>query len=131
MSSISFNNALKLHPNALQIRATRSEILANNLANSDTPNFKARDLDFLGMLNNQVQRSLSMNTTHKAHLPGAFNQDDRLLYRNPYQPSIDGNTVDTQIEQGIFTKNALEYNTSFEFLNGKFQGLKRAIKGQN
>ena len=72
-----------------------------------------------------------MNLTHKAHLPGAAAEDSRLKYRNPFQPAIDGNTVDAQIEQGIFTKNALEYNTSFQFLNSKFQGLKRAIKGQN
>ena len=131
MSSISFKNALKIHPEALQIRATRAEILANNLANADTPHFKARDIDFNELLNKTKYESISMNTTHRMHLPGLADYDDRLKYRNPYQPAIDGNTVDAQIEQGLYTKNGLKYNTSFHFLNSKFQGLKRAIKGQN
>jgi flagellar basal-body rod protein FlgB len=131
MSSISFQNALKIHPEALQIRATRAEILANNLANADTPHFKARDIDFNEMLSKAGYQSLSMKTTHRKHLPGSTNKDDRLKYRSPYQPAIDGNTVDAQIEQGLYTKNSLQYSTSFQFLNSKFQGLKRAIKGQN
>jgi len=130
MSSISFQNALSIYPKTTQMRAARAEILANNLANSDTPHYKARDIDFNAMLKNEAKRSIGMEKTHKAHIEGDIKGDNTLLYRNPYQPAIDGNTVDTQMEQTFYTENALRYNVSFEFLNSGFKGLKGAIKGQ-
>lgn len=133
MGSINFNNALGVHPNAMLLRAERAEILANNLANSDTPGFKARDMNFQQVLAGETERhnSLQMSATNKGHLNGRSSQSEYdMLYRNPSQPSIDGNTVDTQIEQTLFTKNSMDYNSSFEFLNGKFKGLKSAIRGE-
>ena len=133
MGSINFNNALGVHPNAMLLRAERAEILANNLANSDTPGFKARDMNFQQVLAGETERhnSLQMSATNKGHLNGRGSQSEYdMLYRNPSQPSIDGNTVDTQIEQTLFTKNSMDYNSSFEFLNGKFKGLKSAIRGE-
>jgi flagellar basal-body rod protein FlgB len=106
--------------------------LANNLANSDTPGFKARDINFQAMLakENKKQASLQMSATDSAHIASRASGNSDLLYRNPSQPSIDGNTVDTQIEQTIFSRNAMDYNTSFEFLSKKFKGLKSAIRGE-
>ncbi len=132
MGSINFNNALGIHPDAMLLRAKRAEILANNLANSDTPGFKTRDINFQAVLANQsqTQSGLQMNVTNSAHLSDSAGGSRELMYRNPSQPSIDGNTVDTQIEQTIFTRNAMDYNSSFEFLNGKFKGLKSAIRGE-
>lgn len=132
MASINFNNALGIHPKALQLRAARAEILANNLANSDTPGFKSRDINFQSVLMGEVedQHSLSVARTHRGHLEGQKNVDNTLKYRNPIQPSIDGNTVDSQLEQAIFTRNAMNYNSSFEFLNKKFTGLSGAIRGE-
>jgi flagellar basal-body rod protein FlgB len=130
MSALGFKNSLGIHPHTLQLRAARAEVLANNLANADTPNFKARDFDFNAMLEAESRRSLEMNATDKRHLRGNVNVDSDLMYRNPYQPAIDGNTVDSQMEQSFYTENALRYNASFEFLNSKFTGLKGAIKGQ-
>ena len=132
MGSINFNNALGLHPDAMLLRAKRTEILANNLANSDTPGFKSRDMNFQAVLANesQSQSGLAMSGTNSAHLSGSASRNSDLLYRNPSQPSIDGNTVDTQIEQTIFTRNAMDYNSSFEFLSSKFKGLKSAIRGE-
>lgn len=131
MSSISFDNALSIYPKTTQLRAARAEILANNLANADTPNYKARDMDFNAMLDGAMSsRSIGMEKTHKAHISGNQSVDDSLKYRNPYQPSIDGNTVDTQMEQSFYTENALRYNVSFEFLNSGFKGMKNALKSQ-
>lgn len=132
MASINFTNALGIHPNALQLRATRAEVLANNLANADTPGFKARDINFQAMLTAEksASRSVAVERTHSGHLSGRASIDEELLYRNPTQPSIDGNTVDSQMEQAMFARNALNYNASFEFLNGKFSGLKGAIRGE-
>jgi|TARA_B100001063_G_C16720814_1_gene533461 flagellar basal-body rod protein FlgB len=130
MGSINFNNALGVHPDAMLLRGKRAEILANNLANSDTPGFKARDMNFQAQLAKETQSGMSMTATNSAHMSGSNNNNNGLLFRNPTQPSIDGNTVDTQLEQTIFSRNAMDYNSSFEFLNGKFKGLKSAIRGE-
>lgn len=130
MSALGFKNSLGIHPQTMQLRASRAEILANNLANADTPNFKARDMDFNAVLEGESRRSLEMQVTNPSHLEGTVNTETDLLFRNPYQPAIDGNTVDSQMEQSFYTENALRYNASFEFLSSKFKGLKNAIKSQ-
>lgn len=129
--SISFDRALGIHAQALEVRVSRAEVLANNLANADTPGYKARDLDFKSMLNAQVDEQLSLRTTNGKHLP--LSQEPfggELKYRVPLQASLDGNTVDTQQEVAEFTKNVLDYQASFRFLNGKFKGLTKALKGE-
>ena len=131
--SISFESALGIHESALRLRGQRAGVLANNLANIDTPNFKARDLDFKQILNQKVAESNSFNmqATNDRHMSvgGIFGEDQDLLYRTPQQPSIDGNTVEDQIEHAEYMKNALAFQASFQFLNSKFQGLKSAIRG--
>lgn len=132
--SISFNNALGIHEQALNVRVKRAEVLANNLANADTPGFKARDLDFKAALNSSMNQSGSAQSmdiakTNSKHLSTNNGSSESLLYRNPTQPSIDGNTVDTQQEMAAYMKNAMDYQASFQFLNSKFKGLTSAIKG--
>lgn len=134
--NISFSNALGIHEQALELRTKRAEVLANNIANADTPGFKARDIDFHALLKQQTQGmagdSLELSATNGKHLP--VNQDpfssDGLLYRLPSQPSIDGNTVDSQTEKAEFMKNTLDYQSSFQFLSSRFKSLSNAIKGE-
>lgn len=134
--TISFSKALGIHEQALELRTKRAEVLANNIANADTPGFKARDIDFSALLNEQKQgmnnsQSLKMATTNGKHLPtNSFDASSELLYRIPSQPSIDGNTVDTQTEKVEFMKNTLQYQSSFQFLNGRFKGMTNAIRGE-
>ena len=132
MASINFDNALGLHASALQLRAARAEILANNLANADTPGFKSRDINFREVLAGEVEarQSVAVKRTHTGHLAGRSQAEQQLLYRNPTQPSIDGNTVDSQIEKAQFAKNSMDYNTTFEFLSSKFKGLRNAVRGE-
>ena len=132
MASINFSNALGIHPSALQLRAARAEILANNLANADTPGYKARDINFQAVLKGELSssRSVGMERTHAGHLAGTGRVDEELLYRNPTQPSIDGNTVDSQLEQALFARNSMNYNATFEFLNSKFKGMRGALRGE-
>ena len=132
MSALGFNNSLGIHDNALLVRSERSSVLANNLANADTPGFKARDIDFKAILAGEVQRSSSLNVskTDSAHIQGRESEGWEQLYRSPLQPSIDGNTVDENVENTAFTGNAMQYNSSFEFLNRKFTGLTGAIRGE-
>jgi len=131
MSALGFANSLGIHDNALLVRSERSSILANNLANADTPGFKARDIDFKAILSGEVDRqsSLSVDRTSSRHIEGRSSGGYESLYRSPMQPSIDGNTVDENIENTEFTTNAMGYNASFEFLNSKFKGLSGALRG--
>lgn len=134
--SIRFSNALGMHESALLVREKRAEVLANNLANADTPNFKARDIDFAAVLKGQLSMKanagMELERTDAAHRPGLADLDDpsALLYRTPNQPSIDGNTVDEQVEQAAYAKNALDFQASFSFLNRRFKGLVTALKGE-
>lgn len=132
---ISFENALGIHEDALRFRGQRTAVLANNLANVDTPNYKARDMDFktaLAARLNPVGESLEMSTTSNGHhhAKGLLESDGNLMYRNPQQPSIDGNTVEEHVEHAAFMKNSLDYQASFTFLNSKFKGLMTALRGQ-
>lgn len=129
--SISFDRALGIHAQALDLRVSRAEVLANNLANADTPGFQARDIDFKAVLNGQMDGALNLATTDGKHLPLAdAGVTTELKYRVPTQASLDGNTVDTQQEVAEFTKNVLDYQASFRFLNGKFKSLSSAIRGE-
>lgn len=129
--SISFSNALGVHERALNVRSQRAEVLAGNLANADTPGYKARDFDFKAALNEASRNQMSLQTTQGAHLPGNGGAPaQELLYRTPTQPSLDGNTVDSQVELTAYMRNAMDFQASFQFLNSKFQGLSAAIKGE-
>ncbi|MBU2952581.1 flagellar basal body rod protein FlgB [Marinobacter sp. F3R08] len=131
--AISFDNALGIHQHAVEARVKRAEVLANNLANADTPGFKARDVDFQAMMQ-KAQESVSgfqMTKTDDAHMDtSSIASDSDLMYRIPDQPSVDGNTVDAQQEQTRFMRNAMDFQASFQFLNSKFSGLSKALTGE-
>ncbi len=132
--AINFDSALGIHQQALKVRTQRAQVLANNLANADTPGFKARDLDFKRILQGQEQLSMgntSMRVTNNDHIIGqTLSNDSSVLYRTPQQPSIDGNTVEEQVEHAAFMENNLSFQASFTLLNKKFTGLMSAIKGE-
>lgn len=124
-----------VHEQGIQIRSRRAEILASNLANADTPNYKARDIDFKQALH-QAQQGIEapMKVSHPKHiqsgLSAAGGLSIDLLYRNPLQPSVDGNTVDTQEEKARFIQNAIRYQASLSFLTGKIKSIMSALKGE-
>ncbi|HKJ22237.1 MAG TPA: flagellar basal body rod protein FlgB [Gammaproteobacteria bacterium] len=132
---INFNSAFGGHDKALLLLADRSAVLAKNLANSDTPNYKARDIDFKSVLQQldggAGPDNLPMTTSNPSQLnPGSDASNPPLLYRIPTQPSADGNTVESQIEQAKFSENAVRYKASYTFLSGSIKGLLTAIRGQ-
>jgi flagellar basal-body rod protein FlgB len=132
--SINFDSALGIHDEALTLRAQRSEVLASNIANADTPNFKARDIDFRNALDQATagqSRSDQLKTTHHNHISGtAPGGHPDTQYRIPLQPSLDGNTVDTQLEKTAYAENSVQYQTTLNILNRKFGGLLGAIRGE-
>ncbi|HYM34458.1 MAG TPA: flagellar basal body rod protein FlgB [Steroidobacteraceae bacterium] len=135
MMAVDLNTYIGIHAAALKVRSQRTELLANNLANADTPNFKARDIDFREALaaagkNNSPVRMATTNGAHIAIGNVAAGDPPELKYRTPLAPSLDGNTVDTQLEQAAFAENAVRYQASLTFLSAKFRSLMTAITGQ-
>lgn len=130
--AISFDKALGNLPDHLKLYGERSRMLASNIANADTPGYKARDIDFHSILARAEGTQMTMTATHAGHISGNTGGIGPMdtLYRIPVQASLDGNTVDSQVEQGQFTENAVRYQSTLTFLSGKFSGLKLAIKGE-
>jgi flagellar basal-body rod protein FlgB len=130
--SISFEAALGIHEKALRFRGERASVLADNLANADTPGYKAKDLDFKTALQSasKTYDRFSMQKTHVGHQYAVgFSEEGDEFYRVPQQSSLDGNTVEDQIEHAEYMKNTLAFQASFQFLNSKFNGLRTAIRG--
>lgn len=113
------NSIFGIHGVALEVRAQRMGVLASNIANASTPGFKARDIDF--------RQALASATG-----PGSVDQgiDAAMKYRVPNQPSMDGNTVELSQEQTAFAENAVQYQTTLSFLNGRISTLTRALRGE-
>ncbi|WP_374338197.1 flagellar basal body rod protein FlgB [Leeia sp.] len=117
---------------ALKARASRQELLGANLANADTPNYKAVDVDFRQALQNALagtQHGAHMHLTHSRHLDGAQAGflDADVKYRNPTQPAIDGNTVDAEEEMARFSENGLHYQALLTFTTGRIRTLQQAL----
>ncbi|MEM9604227.1 MAG: flagellar basal body rod protein FlgB [Pseudomonadota bacterium] len=125
---------LGIHDDALRLRAQRANVIASNIANADVPGYKARDVDFKAALSAATQRStaaLKMVGTDDQHMGVSHDVlDTDPLYRVPNQPTLDGNTVDSQTENALFAQNTLQYQASLQFLSSKFRSLRFAIKGQ-
>ena len=126
---------LGIHQDALKVYGQRTEVLATNLANADTPNFKARDVDFRAALAaaGATGKDVKLATTNPGHLAtnaSGTTQTADLKYRVPLAPSLDGNTVDVQMEQAAFAQNAVHFQATLTFLTARFRGLMTAITGQ-
>lgn len=125
------NNLFGLHERSLLVRGERTAVLAANLANADTPGYKARDVDFSSILAAQPGASapLAMATTSSGHI--ATTPDSvlgaELKYRVPFQNSLDGNTVEAHVEQAAFAENAVRYQASLMFINRRVQSLETAL----
>lgn len=121
-----------IHADALEVSARRAQVIASNLVNVDTPNYKARDLDFGKILAdkmNHVQDGLY--STNARHLMGEDAEAiNGLKYRVPVQPSGDGNTVDEQMEQSFYAENAIRYSASLNFVTSKAKTLLTALRGE-
>ena len=127
--------ALNYDQEALGLRHQRQQVLANNIANADTPNYKARDFDFgrelsRAMDSGAASGGLALRTTAAGHIPAQSHGRDvgDLLYRVPAQPSLDGNTVDMDVERTRFADNSVRYQAALTMLNGRIQGLKSAMQ---
>lgn len=127
---------LNFHTQALRTREQRQQVLASNIANADTPNYKARDLDFGATLQGALAGSrntggLAVATTESGHIAGkpGLNADASLLYRTPAQGSVDGNTVDMDAERAAFADNAVHYEFNLTRISQQIKSMLAAIQG--
>ena len=135
--SFSLDAYLGVQQNALTVQSRRMEVLAKNLANVDTPNYKAQDIDFKTALAQAGSpgASLPLTTTSSNQIgntsaTGGVDISGALKYRVPLAPALDGNTVDAQLEQAAFADNTVRYQATLTFLNGSLKDLMTAITGQ-
>ena len=134
------DRAIGFHGEALALRAQRSEVLAGNLANADTPGYAARDIDFAATLaarmdGTRAADGRAMARTHPGHQstiaagPTGSGGAVEILYRQPLQPTADGNTVEAHVEKAAFMENAAGYEASLRFLESRVSGLMNALRG--
>ena len=131
--AISIDKVTQYHETAVLLRNKRSEVLASNIANANTPGYKARDIDFKDAMRiASSQQSSGMRATHSAHYSNSQGTPEaKLQYIEPFQTGTgDGNTVDLPSQQVAFAQNALEYQMSLRFLGSKFKGMMTALKGE-
>lgn len=132
--AFSINQAFGIFPQALQLESKRAELLASNIANADTPGYKARDINFKAALQAAQGQggSLPLTRTSPEHMEpaGSSATNPPVLYQQPLQPSLDGNTVDLQRNQAAYGENALRYQATLTFLGSRISGLRKALTGQ-
>lgn len=130
------DNYFGINAQSVLVRSKRAEILASNIINADTPNYKAKDIDFNKILNANNKdlsfKPVSVNTTHNTHIVTNNSNPFSLQtkFRIPEHASLDGNTVDTHVEKSKFAENAVRYQISLSMLNNKIQGLISALRGE-
>ena len=129
--AISFDKAFGITPESLALRAKQSEVIAGNIANADTPGYKAKGMDFNDMLSKAATKQQSgMSRTNEKHFDVRIESNNDLKFRIPNQADTgDGNTVDVQVERNLYLDNSMRYQASVQFMTGKIQALKKAITG--
>lgn len=123
----------RFYQDAANLRAHRQQLIASNIANADTPYFKARDIDFKAALESASggTRAATLITTAPSHmgLPTGTTGGEPLLYRTAVQGSVDGNTVDMDVERNQFADNAIHYEANLTFISDQIKTLRAAIQG--
>lgn len=132
--ALNINEQFDLHTRALGLANQRLELLADNVANADTPGYKARDIDFksaMASANGGPGGDLAMAATRTGHIQagGGGPNTTNPLYRVPDQPSLDGNTVDSQKENAAIAETSVRYQATLTFLSSRIRGLRDAITG--
>jgi len=130
-----FDRQIQFHQTALNLQAHRQQMIASNIANADTPHYKARDVDFRAALQgalNTARGGVQMTATQAGHISSApaASLESLTGYRTELQSAVDGNTVNMDVERAAFAENALHYEASVTFINGMLRSMNTAITGQ-
>jgi len=123
-------NPFGVHEQALGARTRRLELIASNIANADTPRFKARDIDFKALMNVAQKSLLATTDTKHFTLSDADQASKTLKYRVPFNAGADGNTVEMSVEQAAYGKAAADYRATLNFIESEASSIKRALRGE-
>jgi flagellar basal-body rod protein FlgB len=124
-----FDSVFASSERTLSLRGQRMEVLSRNIANADTPNFKAQDLDFKAVLKNTQPRA-GLSATHHGHIKETNSiASGDLVYTIPFNSSVDGNTVELSVEQAKYGRAAAQYQATLRFLEGEMSGIRKALRG--
>lgn len=125
------NNMMGVQEQTLQLKARRLEVLAQNIANADTPNYKARDIDFKAVLGAAQKQDTALQATQSGHYAASQEVSaDGMRFRTPFNTSFDGNTVEMSLEQAQYGKAAGDYQATLNFLQSRIGGIRKALKGE-
>jgi flagellar basal-body rod protein FlgB len=130
MATETIRDYLSLQAEVLSLREKRNLILGSNIANAATPHYKARDINFQDALEKRLRTPLDAGMRQPRHLPLTGGLDAEVGYRQPLQPSMDGNTVELGVEQMQFSENVVRYQATLSMLNKRISGLMTAIRGE-
>ena len=130
--AISFDNALGIHQHTVGVRERNAEVLSTNIAQANTPGYKAKGLDFQKSLQAASSgASIGLSRTDGRHISASTTVNGETMYRTPTQPDTgDGNTVDLDLERNLFMQNQIRHQASLDFLGSKFKNLSKALKGE-
>ena len=127
---MSFENIMGIAGQAMDAQTIRINAAVSNIANADTPNYKARDIDFKSVMRATQSGTKDMAMTHKSHIDAGTLGKDGLVYRNPLNPSADGNTVELSVQQAEFGKESTRYTATMQFIENRIGGVRRALRGE-
>ena len=122
------NEIFGVHEQAMVLRQRRLALLGQNIANADTPHYKAKDIDFKKIMAKET--NLSIKLSQSGHMSGTSSRQAGLVYRTPNNPSADGNTVELNYEQAQFGKESARYSATLQFLENRIGGIRRALRGE-
>ena len=122
------NEIFGVHEKAMVLRQRRLALLGQNIANADTPHYKAKDIDFKKIMAKETD--LSIKLSQSGHMSGTSSRQAGLVYRTPNNPSADGNTVELNYEQAQFGKESARYSATLQFLENRIGGIRRALRGE-
>ena len=122
------NEIFGVHEKAMGLRQRRLALLGQNIANADTPHYKAKDIDFKKIMAKETD--LSIKLSQSGHMSGTSSRQGGLVYRTPNNPSADGNTVELNYEQAQFGKESARYSATLQFLENRIGGIRRALRGE-
>jgi len=134
MQASRLDREVDFHAQALNLRAYRQQLLSSNIANADTPNYKAVDINFeqeLKRITSRRSDALTLQATQKNHLQARSGNSlgAHVQYRTDVQPNIDGNTVNLDVERAKLAENAFRYENTVRTISGQFRTLLSAIRG--
>ena len=122
------DNIFGVHENAMQLRQRRLSLLGENIANADTPHYKAKDIDFKKIMAKETDFSIKLS--QPGHMNSTNSRNPALIFRTPNNPAADGNTVELNYEQAQFGKESARYTATLQFLENRIGGIRRALRGE-